>query len=58
MGLTQLTRHLGYEIEIIPQKPNFNKLWRSRPNNPFSNDEIKKKLISKKEPKNRPNLLD
>jgi hypothetical protein len=25
-GLTQLTRHLGYEIEIIPQKPNFNKL--------------------------------
>jgi len=58
MGLTQLTRHLGYEIEIIPQKPNFNKLWRSRPNNSFSNDEIKKKLISKKEPKNRPNLLD
>ena len=25
-GLNQLTRHPGYEIEIIPQKPNFNKL--------------------------------
>jgi hypothetical protein len=55
-GLTWLTHDLRYNIGITSQKEKRNKSWISRPNNLMSNDKIKKKIISKKEPKKRSRL--